>query len=538
MPASGLCRTGIWPVSGSTPSQRWLTSQFSTNTANASVVTARYRPGMRSAGIPMTSATAAPTSTPNATATPHGTLWRPNQPSPTRRTVTSPPIAEKPNWPSESCPAHPLRIVSEHPAIAKISTRVQRNDCDAWVANAGMTARTTSTAARPRRGSWRTTHVSRTCSGNGLVRPPSFHDGSESAARARRRRERQHDDERRDEQPEREHVRVGTGDVLLEDHLDDAERHAHRHREPQDPHPGDHGDEERLHQHGVAEGELRGAVGGTERGHELHGGEDDEGRRGERGGDPPDERRGPRDRDAHETRLVGVAGSGAHHEPESRPGHDPREQDHEDRHRDQHADLARGHLQLGADLPAPLLGNQGREVAARRDVGQQLGEDQDEEAEQLRDPDRGHQQHESRRARAAARGRVLEPADDQHLHGHRDDRGERHRHDQARPEGPPVLGQQPEEAERDRAESDDGEVHDAAGPEHEDEPGGDGAVGEADHRTGEHHLLRDVPAVDVDHRAALPPCVRGWYAARAARLRARHWRTIHLTRACQMVRAM
>ena len=143
-----------------------------------------------------------------------------------------------------------------------------------------------------------------------------------------------------------------------------------------------------------------------------------------------------------------------------------------------------------------------------------------------RDPDRGHQQHESRRAGAAARRRVLEPADDQYLDGHRDDRGERHRHDQARPETPPVLRQQAEEPERDGAERDDGEVHDAAGPVDEDEPGGDGAVGEADHRTGEHHLLRDVPAVDVDHRAVLPPCIRGWHAARAARPREAS-RTIH-----------
>ena len=96
--------------------------------------------------------------------------------------MTRPPIAEKPNWPSESCPAHPLRIVSEQPAIAKISTRVQRNDCDAWVANTGMIVRTTRTAATPKRGSWRTAQVPRTRSGSGFVRPASFHDGSESAA--------------------------------------------------------------------------------------------------------------------------------------------------------------------------------------------------------------------------------------------------------------------------------------------------------------------------------------------------------------------
>ena len=102
MPVSGLWSTGIDPVSSSTPSQRRVTSQFSTNTANASVVTARYRPGMRSAGMPISTATPAPTSTPSATATPQGTLCTPNQPESTIFTVTRPPMAENPNWPSES----------------------------------------------------------------------------------------------------------------------------------------------------------------------------------------------------------------------------------------------------------------------------------------------------------------------------------------------------------------------------------------------------------------------------------------------------
>ena len=85
------------------------------------------------------------------------------------------------------------------------------------------------------------------------------------------------------------------------------------------------------------------------------------------------------------------------------------------------------------------------------------------------------------------------------------ERGERHRDEQARPQAPAVLGEHAERAERDRAERDHREVDDPVRPVDEDEAGGDRAVREAHDGAGHHHLLRDVPAVDVDHRPVDPP---------------------------------
>ncbi len=114
---------------------------------------------MRSAGSPTSTATAAPTRTPSVTATPHGRSWMPNAPSlPTSFTVVSPPTAAKPNWPSDSCPAQPVRMVSEHPATANTSTRVQRNDSDAREKKIGISTSTPNSvehAAAPR---WRDHH--------------------------------------------------------------------------------------------------------------------------------------------------------------------------------------------------------------------------------------------------------------------------------------------------------------------------------------------------------------------------------------------
>ena len=126
-------------------------------------------------------------------------------------------------------------------------------------------------------------------------------------------------------------------------------------------------------------------------------------------------------------------------------------------------------------------GHERGEVAPGRDLGQQLGEDEHREPEELRDADRRHEQHE-------ARG-VGQPADDDDFEEHGHERGERHRHEHARPQAPAVLGEHAERAESDGAERDHREVDDSVGAVHEDEPGGDRAVRKAHDRAGHHHLL-------------------------------------------------
>ena len=107
----------------------------------------------------MSTATSAPTSTPIATATAQGRWCSPRTPSsPTSFTVTSPPTAANPNCPSDTWPAQPVRMVSEHPAMAKISTRVQRNDSDAREKNTGISTSAPKSATTPMRPRWRDHH--------------------------------------------------------------------------------------------------------------------------------------------------------------------------------------------------------------------------------------------------------------------------------------------------------------------------------------------------------------------------------------------
>ncbi len=140
---------------------------------------------MRNAGRPMSTATAAPTSTPIVTASPHGKWWRPRTPSPTSFTVVSPPTAANPNCPSDTCPAHPVRMVSEHPAMAKISTRVHRNDSDARVKNTGINTSAPNSATTPMRPRWRDHHGALASGARTSVAAVTFHPPS-SAARVRR----------------------------------------------------------------------------------------------------------------------------------------------------------------------------------------------------------------------------------------------------------------------------------------------------------------------------------------------------------------
>ena len=85
------------------------------------------------------------------------------------------------------------------------------------------------------------------------------------------------------------------------------------------------------------------------------------------------------------------------------------------------------------------------------------------------------------------------------------DRRERHRHEEARPQAPTVLVEEAEQAERRRAERNHREVDDPVRPVDEDQTRRDRAVGEPHDGAGEHHLLRDLPTVDLDHRAVVPP---------------------------------
>ena len=172
------------------------------------------------------------------------------------RTVTRPPTAENANWPSDTWPAQPLRIVSEHagdgedhdarPEERLRCPRDEHRDEREHQENSkhpdarqlphrphaahALGHRFDATGELPRR--------------LGVGRDPGP------------RREREDDDERREEDPECEGVGVDAGHVLLEDDLDDPERDPHRDREPEDPHASDHGDEQRLHEERVSEREL------------------------------------------------------------------------------------------------------------------------------------------------------------------------------------------------------------------------------------------------------------------------------------------
>ena len=74
--------------------------------AKASVVTARNSPGIRSAGRPTITATTAVTAPAKSNRTGSG-IELP------RCAATSAPTATNPNWPSDTCPAHPVRTVRE-----------------------------------------------------------------------------------------------------------------------------------------------------------------------------------------------------------------------------------------------------------------------------------------------------------------------------------------------------------------------------------------------------------------------------------------
>ena len=152
--------------------------------------------------------------------------------SPTSFTVTSPPTAAKPNWPSDSWPAQPVRMVSEHPAMANTSTRVQRNDSDAREKKIGISTSTPNSANTPMRPRWRahqrrrTSSTGRTGTAVATFQPPS-------SIATRQAREHEHDHERRHEQPQLGDAEVARVDVLLQDHLDDADADAREQRHRQ-----------------------------------------------------------------------------------------------------------------------------------------------------------------------------------------------------------------------------------------------------------------------------------------------------------------
>ena len=88
-------------------------------TARASVVMARKRPVMRSAGVPTRRATAAVTSAANNRA-----LGKARPTSTTREYVVIAPRPRKATWPRESWPVHPVSTVKERASRAKIRTRL------------------------------------------------------------------------------------------------------------------------------------------------------------------------------------------------------------------------------------------------------------------------------------------------------------------------------------------------------------------------------------------------------------------------------
>ena len=96
--------------------QSWRSSQLNVASAKARVATASSRPCIRSAGSPTAADAAAPVTPPHS---------RPSARLPVSvatRTPTTAPMAAKATCPSESCPARPVRKLTEIPMVAKAIT--------------------------------------------------------------------------------------------------------------------------------------------------------------------------------------------------------------------------------------------------------------------------------------------------------------------------------------------------------------------------------------------------------------------------------
>ena len=98
---------------GNHPKNRSLNSQYSTLRPKANVVTARYRPRRRSAGMPTAKAATAPTRPPSASPSVRSRFQRR-----VNVALTAAPRPTMPIWPSEIWPAHPVSTTSDIPMTA------------------------------------------------------------------------------------------------------------------------------------------------------------------------------------------------------------------------------------------------------------------------------------------------------------------------------------------------------------------------------------------------------------------------------------
>ena len=164
--------------------------------ANASVVTARKSPLTRKAGSPTRTANSTPTAVPARRAANHGRSTVTVVMSPTKgrpmpsgwprvkARVDRPPTPANANWPSESCPAHPVSIDNDTATMATTSNSVHTSICDGLAARTGTRRAGTNRASMPRVDRRRAHQRRSRAAGTGAWRTPTEKD-TPSAERAR-----------------------------------------------------------------------------------------------------------------------------------------------------------------------------------------------------------------------------------------------------------------------------------------------------------------------------------------------------------------
>ena len=138
--------------------QSWRSSQLKVARAKASVAMASSRPRSLRAGSPTAADTTAPT------APPHSSPSTRLPVSTATRTPATAPMAAKATWPSESCPARPVRKLTEMPMVAKATT-VDSTNADRLLMPRGTSAAATAAAPPTTQPRFRISQTSRYESG-------------------------------------------------------------------------------------------------------------------------------------------------------------------------------------------------------------------------------------------------------------------------------------------------------------------------------------------------------------------------------------
>ena len=321
--------------------------------ANASVVTARKSPLTRKAGSPTRTANSTPTAVPARRAANHGRSTVTVVMSPTKgrpmpsgwprvkARVDRPPTPANANWPSESCPAHPVSIDNDTATMATTSNSVHTSICDGLAARTGTRRAGTNRASMPRVDRRRAHQRRSRRRGHRAWRTPTEKD-TPSAERARDSRSTM-----TSTVTKRKALNTPTSRFRLTDTSVSAipERDAADDHDRDRPHPGGHGDDQRPQQQpdGRDAGELVRRPGHDRRDGDLRVG-------GEPGGQPPHQRRHPTRADPDEAGVLGVVGHGADVQAGPRAVEEPAQPDEHRRDQDDERRLPAPDHQAVGDL--------------------------------------------------------------------------------------------------------------------------------------------------------------------------------------------